>query len=156
MPKRKAATEEDVSCNSDGSNISECKKKTPHCKKPIIRQMSESSHSGDSDEEKPLSKKSKKMKIDQSMKDAPEAESTGIKIFSTNDGDKYIDLGKKKRATVRAFKGTVLLDIREFYEAGGEEKPGKKGISLTIEQWETLKQGMNVVDDLLAKLQQKK
>jgi len=87
------------------------------------------------------------------MKDALEAESTGIKIFSTNDGDKYIDLGKKKRATVRAFKGTVLLDIREFYEAGGEEKPGKKGISLTREQWETLKQGMNVVDDLLTKLQ---
>lgn len=68
------------------------------------------------------------------QKDALEAEATEIKIFSTNDGDKYIDLGKKKRATVRAFKGTVLLDIREFYEAGGEEKPGKKGISLTIEQ----------------------
>jgi hypothetical protein len=43
-------------------------------------------------------------------------------------------LGKKKRATVRSFKGTDLLDIREFYGADGDEKPGKKGISLTREQ----------------------
>lgn len=68
MPKRKAAIEEDVSCNSDGSDISERKKKTAHRKQPIIRQMSEStSDSDDSDKEKPLSKKSKKTKTDQSM-----------------------------------------------------------------------------------------
>lgn len=56
------------------------------------------------------------------------------KILMTNSGDKYIDLGKKKRATVREFKGTVLLDIREYYGADDQEKPGKKGISLTLEQ----------------------
>ena len=26
------------------------------------------------------------------------------------------------------------MDIREFYDAGGEEKPGKKGIALSPEQ----------------------
>ena len=52
----------------------------------------------------------------------------------TNSGEKYIDLGKKKRATVREFKGTLLLDIREYYGADDQEKPGKKGISLTLEQ----------------------
>ena len=52
----------------------------------------------------------------------------------TNLGEQYIDLGKKKRATVRSFKGIVLLDIREFYGADNQEKPGKKGISLTLEQ----------------------
>ena len=56
------------------------------------------------------------------------------KILMTNSGEKYIDLGKKKRATVREFKGTVLLDIREYYGADDQEKPGKKGISLTLEQ----------------------
>jgi len=131
--------------------------------------MSASSCSDDSDEEKPLSKKSKKTKTDQSMvrmvaplrqipqfklkvktkKDALEAESTGIKIFSTNDGDKYIDLGKKKRATVRAFRGTILLDIREFYEAGGQEKPGKKGITLTIEQVRTSTSILPLHSDLI-------
>lgn len=50
------------------------------------------------------------------------------------EGDKYIDLGKKKRAVVRSFKGMALLDIREYYGAEGEEKPGKKGISLSLDQ----------------------
>ncbi|KNZ77749.1 RNA polymerase II transcriptional coactivator SUB1, partial [Termitomyces sp. J132] len=53
---------------------------------------------------------------------------------NTSDGDKYVDLGKKKRATVRSFKGTPLIDIREFYGNDDDEKPGKKGISLTLEQ----------------------
>lgn len=55
-------------------------------------------------------------------------------VLNDEDGEKYIDLGKKKRATVRSFKGTKYVDLREFYDAGGQEKPGKKGISLTVEQ----------------------
>lgn len=55
--------------------------------------------------------------------------------LSTNsEGEKYVDLGKKKRATVRSFKSIPLLDIREFYGTDGQEKPGKKGISLTLDQ----------------------
>ncbi|KAJ7703166.1 transcriptional Coactivator p15-domain-containing protein, partial [Mycena rosella] len=52
------------------------------------------------------------------------------------EGEKFIDLGKNKRATVRRFKGTTLIDIREFYldKASGEQKPGKKGISLGLDQ----------------------
>lgn len=66
------------------------------------------------------------------------------------------------------------MDIREFYDAGGEEKPGKKGISLTQEQvrhisqlgnfmpeptsqkqWNTLKTNMDIIDTLVAKVQKK-
>ena len=31
-------------------------------------------------------------------------------------------------------QGAAFVDIREFYDAGGEEKPGKKGIALSPEQ----------------------
>ncbi|XP_006461107.1 hypothetical protein AGABI2DRAFT_70431, partial [Agaricus bisporus var. bisporus H97] len=68
------------------------------------------------------------------------------------EGDKYIDLGKKKRATVRSFKDIPLLDIREFYGTGSEEKPGKKGISLTLEQWQVLKENSDTIDELFSDL----
>jgi len=72
------------------------------------------------------------------------------KTLMTNSGEKYIDLGKKKRATVRAFKGTVLLDIREYYGEDNQEKPGKKGISLTLEQWEALRESASAIDQLFS------
>jgi hypothetical protein len=70
-------------------------------------------------------------------------------IQRTTEGEGFIDLGKKKRATVREFKGeqaffpsnkltlllgSVFIDIREFYGQDGDEKPGKKGIALGVEQ----------------------
>jgi len=78
-----------------------------------------------------------------------------IVIYTTSEGEKYIDLGKKKRATVRTFKGNTLIDIREFYGADGDEKPGKKGISLTVEQWEALKHSTGTIDSLFADLNNK-
>lgn len=65
----------------------------------------------------------------------PSPSRSDIVVKSTSDGDKYIELGKKKRATIRVFKGTPLIDIREFYtDAGGVDKPGKKGLSLGLDQ----------------------
>ena len=40
----------------------------------------------------------------QSLKKASSSENTDI-VLTDASGDKYIDLGKKKRATVRTFKG---------------------------------------------------
>ena len=48
-------------------------------------------------------------------------------------------LGRNRRVTVDSFKGVVRIDIREYYDAGGELKPGKKGISLRVNLWNTLK-----------------
>ncbi|KAF9460709.1 transcriptional Coactivator p15-domain-containing protein [Collybia nuda] len=80
----------------------------------------------------------------------------GVAVKSTPDGEKYIELGKKKRVTVRIFKGTPLIDIREFYtDASGIDKPGKKGLSLGLDQWETLKTGSKTIDELLVTLQNK-
>jgi len=68
-----------------------------------------------------------------------------------NDGEEYIDLGKKKRATVRSFKNNVFLDIREYFGSDGDEKPGKKGITLSKEQWLALKDHAATIDTLFAR-----
>jgi len=76
----------------------------------------------------------------------------GSGILTNTEGEKYVELGKKRRATVRSFKGAALIDIREFYEKDGDEFPGKKGISLSPDQWEDLKRNMRNIDNLIAKL----
>ncbi|KAJ6625622.1 transcriptional Coactivator p15-domain-containing protein [Mycena sp. CBHHK59/15] len=73
-------------------------------------------------------------------------------VQCTPDGEKFINLGKNKRATVRHFKGNTFIDIREFYTANGEDKPGKKGISLGLEQWEKLKSVAGTLDQLFAEV----
>ena len=60
---------------------------------------------------------------------------------SNGDGEATFELSGKRRVTVRKFRSSTLIDIREYYEdkASGEERPGKKGLSLTKEQFEKLK-----------------
>jgi hypothetical protein len=80
------------------------------------------------------------------------ADDNDVKVFTNPEGERYVDLGQKKRVTVREFKGEhqlhahasmlltertgkVFVDIREFYGKDAEdEKPGKKGISLNPDQ----------------------
>ncbi|CAD6573219.1 MAG: hypothetical protein CYPHOPRED_005099 [Cyphobasidiales sp. Tagirdzhanova-0007] len=72
----------------------------------------------------------------------PDSSKPAAQLSRDADGMPFGDLGNKKRVTVREFKGKILIDIREFYEDKNTEeiKPGKKGISLSFEQWETLKE----------------
>ncbi|CAK5281745.1 unnamed protein product [Mycena citricolor] len=113
----------------------------------------------DSDEEeqslatssKPNSKAPKKTKVDLEETTSkpptakkpkyPNPDSTperdhDVLIQTSPDGSKFIELGKTKRVTVREFKGSTFIDIREFYveKGSGDMKPGKKGISLTVDQ----------------------
>jgi len=75
-----------------------------------------------------------------------------IKASTNSGGDSYIELGKQKRITISKFKGKVLIDIREYYGKPGEEKPGKKGISLTVEQWETLQSASDELSGLIEQM----
>jgi hypothetical protein len=76
------------------------------------------------------------------------------KTLKNADGDNYWNLGGMKRVTARKWKNMKLLDLREFYKdkETGDDKPGKKGISLTSEQWKTLKELSNDIDKALEKM----
>ncbi|KAJ7072299.1 RNA polymerase II transcriptional coactivator [Mycena amicta] len=82
----------------------------------------------------------------------PETEAPRVQVNSS--GEKFYELGKTKRVTVRQYKKSVLVDIREFYQdkETDEMKPGKKGISLSVEQYEQLKTVMSVLDELVEEL----
>ena len=54
--------------------------------------------------------------------------------------------------TISTYRGKPKVDIREFYEKNGELLPGKKGISLTLEQWQILKEITPNVDACLEEL----
>lgn len=59
------------------------------------------------------------------------------KSASRPSDDAVFELGNMRKVTVSVFKGRVLVNFREFYEdkATGEEKPGSKGIALSLDQW---------------------
>jgi len=76
-----------------------------------------------------------------------------VPVLTAPNGESYLELGKAKRVTVRKFKGSVYIDIREFYGEAGDEKPGKKGISLSVSQWQTLLGNVSEINDLATKLE---
>ncbi|KAK9325004.1 transcriptional Coactivator p15-domain-containing protein [Lipomyces orientalis] len=70
-----------------------------------------------------------------------------------------IDIGKRKRLIVRDFKGTPLIDIREFYSKANPDGsevwlPGRKGISLTIDVWEAVVAHIGDIENAIQKLTQ--
>merc|ERR1712232_1350763 len=50
------------------------------------------------------------------------------------------DASGRRRVTVNEFGGALVVDIRDWYAQGDEMKPGKKGISLKVEEWRALQE----------------
>ncbi|KAK4528177.1 hypothetical protein GAYE_SCF53G6112 [Galdieria yellowstonensis] len=66
-----------------------------------------------------------------------------------SEGFPYFELSKTRRVSVRKFSGKVLVDIREYYQNGETWSPGRKGISLSIEQFEKLKSHLADIDEAI-------
>jgi len=48
------------------------------------------------------------------------------KAQTDSDGNHYWELSKNRRVTISNFKGTALVNIREYYQKDDEWLPGKK------------------------------
>ncbi|KAL7343341.1 transcriptional Coactivator p15-domain-containing protein [Rhodotorula toruloides] len=119
----------------------------PSSKKASSSSSKKRAKDDDSDEDDPPSPRTAKRKVGASAKYGGKAA-----VEENDEGDKYIDLAALRRVTVRKFKGKTLIDIREFYNSDKGVAPGKKGISLSVEQWDRLKKAVSTVDDLIDEL----
>eukprot|EP00842_Homolaphlyctis_polyrhiza_P006071 jgi/Hompol1/6465/HPOL_003552-RA len=65
-----------------------------------------------------------------------------------------LEIAPLRRLTVSKWKGKVLIGIREYYKdkATNEDKPGKKGISISADAWESIKNNFAEIDAAIAKL----
>ncbi|CAH1997399.1 unnamed protein product [Acanthoscelides obtectus] len=125
MPKNKKE-------ESDSGSESEQEMKNKKSKKDHKKKNSDTSDSDSGPEDKTPAKKSK-----------PEVKKAKSKDSSEEN---QWSLGKNRFVKLTEFKNNWYLDVREFYNADGDLKPSKKGIMLTMEQWQKLKNHMEDID----------
>lgn len=51
------------------------------------------------------------------------------------DGNVYWEISRARRVTISEFNKKKMVSVREYYEKDGRWLPGKKGISMTLEQY---------------------
>ncbi|KAI1365727.1 transcriptional Coactivator p15-domain-containing protein [Xylaria arbuscula] len=70
-----------------------------------------------------------------------------------DEGNSFWPLSATRRVVIQNFKGKNYVNFREYYsDASGELKPTKKGIMLTLEQYDDL---LKAIPALNAELQSK-
>ncbi|KIX00784.1 uncharacterized protein Z518_09849 [Rhinocladiella mackenziei CBS 650.93] len=71
------------------------------------------------------------------------------KVQSDSEGNQFWEISKNRRVTISDFKGAKLVNIREYYQQDNKWLPGKKGISMSIEQYSALIDIMPQIEDVL-------
>ncbi|NXN67437.1 TCP4 polymerase, partial [Himantopus himantopus] len=98
---------------------------------------------------KEMSSKSEKRLKTEAKPSKPTEEPPG----QGSEEEDMFQIGKMRYVRVSCFKGKVLVDIREFYiDKEGSMKPGRKGIALSAEQWNQLKEIIPEIDAAVKKL----
>ncbi|KAK2993443.1 hypothetical protein RJ640_005137 [Escallonia rubra] len=83
--------------------------------------------------------------------DAPPKKASKNDSADESDEDIVVcEISKNRRVSVRNWQGKVVVDIREFYVKDGKQMPGRKGISLTMDQWNVLRDHVNEIDEAVA------
>jgi hypothetical protein len=59
--------------------------------------------------------------------------------FAQRDESFSLEISPKRKVTILIFKGTPMVNVREYYEKNGELCPGAKGLSMPEEQWTAFK-----------------
>ncbi|KAF2263952.1 PC4-domain-containing protein [Lojkania enalia] len=76
------------------------------------------------------------------------------KLETDSEGNSYVALKANgmRRVTVSDFKGKTLVSIREYWTNDADEVlPGKKGISLSMDQYNTLIAAAPLIESVLTK-----
>jgi len=113
----------------------------PKTKKLEESSESDSDSSGPRDRNPPPSKKAKS--------DSSASKSSGSSGKSKKPEEESWSLDPKRMVKINEFRGKVFVDIREYYDADGELKPTKKGISLSASQYQKLKDLLPEIDEAL-------
>ncbi|NXX79179.1 TCP4 polymerase, partial [Urocolius indicus] len=71
----------------------------------------------------------------------------------SSEEEAMFQIGSMRYVRVSCFKGKILVDIRQFYtDKEGATKPGRKGIALSAEQWNQLKELIPQIDAAVKKV----
>ncbi|AES72908.1 RNA polymerase II transcriptional coactivator KIWI isoform X2 [Medicago truncatula] len=93
----------------------------------------------------------KREELDHASEDDTESHAppkkTAKKDTEDDSGDIVFEIGKNRRVSVRTWNKQPWVDIREFYTKDGKQLPGKKGISLNMEQWIVLRDHIEEIDN---------
>ncbi|XP_057791562.1 RNA polymerase II transcriptional coactivator KIWI-like [Salvia miltiorrhiza] len=96
-----------------------------------------------------MSKRGKKREDEDALSEGDEPPKKTLKADNDSDDSDQIvvcELSKNRKVSVRNWHGKVVVDIREFYSKDGKEFPGKKGISLSMDQWKILRDHVDEID----------
>lgn len=147
MPKSKELLDSD----DDVSSSDEKPKKKARVERPKREEAKNSKTTKPASKtvQKPISKSKPKAEEPEEDEEAEAENKSDSNDENSNDG-MYM-LAKMRFASVSEFRGKAFVNIREYYEKDGKQLPGKKGISLSTDQWENLKKNIAKIDNDLKK-----